>query len=280
MLNAILHYSFMQHAFISTILVSFIVGIIGPIITEKKMVMITGGIAHSAFGGIGLGYMLAFPPIYGGLLFSVLTALGIGRIADQSKQQTDILIGIIWSVSMALGVVFIDFAPINPPDITSFLFGDILTVTSGSLWLMLVLSCVVFLIVLALFNRLQALLFDREYSAVQGEKTRFFDYLLLILIAMSVIILIRVVGFILILGLFTAPSAIARRLTHDFKKIMAFSILISLGLSILGLWFSYRFNVASGASITLFLGLAYFLVVGAVATKKKLLLAKARKALS
>lgn len=274
MLEVLFHYSFLQHALISSVLISVVVGIIGPLILEKKMVMTSAGLAHSAFGGIGLGYLLQFPPIYGGLLFAILSSLGIGRISDQQKEQSDVLTGVFWSMSMALGILFIAFAPGYPPTLSSYLFGNILAVTDQALGVMILLTLIVIFMVIALFQRFKAFLFDQEFAQVQGENTKWLGYILYFLVGISVVVLIRVVGLVLMIGLLTAPVAIAKKLTYNFKHIMLWSVGISLIASLLGLWISYQWNIASGASITLLIGTAYFLTLGLVQLKKKLILLK------
>ncbi|SMB96558.1 zinc transport system permease protein [Desulfonispora thiosulfatigenes DSM 11270] len=260
MLEALIHYNFLQHAFLGAILASIACGIIGTIIIEKKLVMMTGGIAHASFGGIGLGYLLNFTPILGALIFSLIASLGISVIESKIKTNTDILIGMFWSLGMALGIIFISFTPGYPPDMTSYLFGDILTISGLDLILIGVLDLIIIFILISLFDYLKAFLFDEEFLKVLGINTKLINYLIYILIAFTVVILIRLVGIILILALLTTPPAIAKQFTYDFKKTILLSIGFGISFCLLGLWISYELNIASGAAIIIIAVLSYLII--------------------
>ena len=157
MIHALLEYQFMQNAFIASLLASIVCGMIGVIVVEKKLVMMSGGIAHTAYGGVGLGYLLGFEPIIGAFLFSVAAALGIGAIKRKGGVQADIIIGLFWSLGMALGIVFIALMPGYPPDLNSYLFGNILSVTKADLYLMVLLTLPVLFIVIVAVQCLESL---------------------------------------------------------------------------------------------------------------------------
>jgi zinc transport system permease protein len=260
MLKALLTYNFLQNAVLGSILASIACGVIGTIIIEKKMVMLSGGIAHTAFGGVGMGYFLKIEPIIGALLFAVGSALGIAAIHRKVKTHTDILIGLFWSVGMAFGILFIAFTPGYPPDMTSYLFGNILTVVRLDLQIMLVLDLIILITVASLFQQLKAYMFDEEFAVVLGIKVNLLENLLFVMIAFTVVVLIRVVGIILVIALLTAPPAIARQLTHNIKRIMIYSGFLGTLFCLGGLWISYQMNIASGATIILFSGLSYLAV--------------------
>lgn len=257
MIEAILEYNFLQNAIFSAILASIVCGIIGTIIIEKRLVMMSGGIAHASFGGIGLGYWLNIEPIFGALLFSVLSALGVVKLRAQTNTNSDALMGIFWAVGMSLGVLFISFTPGYPPDISSYLFGDILTVTDMDLKIMLLLDILVFISVFSLYNYWKAYLFDEEFLKVKGIKTVWLEYFLFVLIALSVIVLIRVVGIVLVIALLTAPPALAKMYTYNLKKMMLTAVILGLIFSLTGLVVSYYLEIASGASIILIIGITY-----------------------
>lgn len=259
LIRAIFEYQFLQNAFIASILASVVCGIIGVIVVEKKLVMMSGGIAHTSYGGVGLGYLLGFEPIIGAFLFSICAALGIGFIKRKAGGHSDVIIGLFWSFGMALGILFIALMPGYPPDLTSYLFGSILSVTRSDLYLMIILTVVVTLVIFILFSDWKAYLFDEEFAFILGIKTAFLEYLLLIIIAMTIVVLIRVVGIILILALLTAPAAIAGMLTSRLKGRMIYAIIFGNIFCILGLWISYMMNIASGASIVILLVISYFL---------------------
>jgi len=260
MFKALLQYNYLQNAVISAILASIACGIIGTIVIEKRLVMMSGGIAHTAFGGIGLGYWLGIEPIIGALFFSIAAALGITTIKRKTNMNTDIPIGLFWSTGMALGILFIYLAPGYPPDMSSYLFGDILTVSRSNLFLILALDILVVAAVISLFQAFKAYIFDEEFSTVIGIHTVIIEYLLFILVALAVVVLIHVVGIILIMALLTAPPAIARFLTHDLKKVMIYAVVLSIVFCLSGLWISYTLNISSGAAIVLLTSAAYGLV--------------------
>lgn len=280
MFHALLHYNFLQNALISCMIVSVLCGFLGPIILERKMVFITGGIAHTSFGGIGMGYWLGFSPLAGGLCFSILAALGIGKITRQDLHTGDTLIGILWSMSMAMGIIFVALTPGYPPAITSYIFGDVLAVTTNEVVLMGILTLVVVVIIIALFHPLKAFLFDSEFARIQGLRVIMLEYILFVMLGISIVVIIQAVGFILIFALFTAPAAIAKHITFDLKKIIGLTILISLLASITGLWFSYRYDLASGAVIILFVSILYLLTLLVVQIRKQFVLYVQRSGMS
>jgi len=260
MFKSIMEYQFLQNAIISAILASIACGIIGSIIIEKRLVMMSGGIAHTAFGGIGLGYFLGIEPIIGALFITVCAAMGIATIKRKTQTSTDIPIGIFWATGMSLGIIFIALTPGYPPDMNTYLFGDILTVSRNNLYIIMLLDAVVVFAVAALFHPLKGYLFDEEFSTVIGIKTTFIEYLLFILIALTIVVIIHVIGIILIMALLTAPPAIAKLFTHDLKKLMLYSTLLNIFFTLVGLWISYTLNIPSGAAIALFISLVYAIV--------------------
>lgn len=264
MIEAILNYTFMQNAFIAAILASIACGLIGTIIVEKKLVMLSGGIAHTSFGGIGLGYLLNVEPIYGAFAFAVGSSLAIASIRRKIGTGSDTLIGMFWSLGMALGILFIGFTPGYPPDISSYLFGDILTVRRIDICLMGALTIFMLLAIISLFNYWKAYLFDEEFLRVLGIKSSLLENFLFIMIALAIVILIRVVGIVLVIALLTAPPAAARLYTDELKKIMGLAVVFGLIFSFSGLTFSYYYDLPSGAVIIITAALFYF---GSVAVK-------------
>jgi len=259
LIKALLEYQFLQNAFFAGILASVVCGIIGVIIVEKKLVMMSGGIAHTSYGGVGLGYLMGFEPIIGAFLFSIGAALGIGYIKRKGGARSDVVIGLFWSLGMALGILFIALMPGYPPDLSSYLFGSILAVTKSDLYLTISITLIVTLVIVSLYSYWKAYLFDEEFAFIIGLKTAFMEYLLLVLVAMTVVVLIRVVGIILVLALLTAPAATAGMLTSNLKNRMLYSILFGNVFCMAGLWISYALNIASGAAIVIISVMCYFL---------------------
>ena len=260
MIETILKYNFLQNAIMAAVLASIACGVIGVYIIEKKLVMMSGGIAHTAFGGIGLGYFLKVEPIFTALGVSVIAALAVAALKRKAMTDSDLLIGMFWSLGMALGVVFIAMTPGYPPDIASVLFGNILAVSRSDLRLILGLDILVLATVYAFFQAFKAYIFDEEFASVAGVPVRALEYLMYVLVAVTVVVMIRVVGIILVIALLTAPPAIAKQFTYDMKKIMALSVLLGIGFCFTGLWVSYTVRLASGASIVMVAVGAYALV--------------------
>ena len=176
-----------------------------------------GGIAHTSYGGVGLGFLLGFEPILGAFAFALLAARGVGYINRRGGGKSDVQSGLLWSLGMALGIVFISIMPGYPPNLGTYLFGNVLSVTGSEIVLTLSLTLVVLLVFIIFYNYWKAYLFDAEFAAVAGVKCALLEYLLLVLVAMAVVVLIRVVGIILILALLLAPAT-AEALSADQKE--------------------------------------------------------------
>ncbi len=261
-------YEFMQNAFMATLLVSIACGIVGTYVVVKRIVSISGGISHAAFGGVGLGCFLNVNPIMTAIPFSILTALLMGMITRRIKISEDAAIGIIWSVGMALGIIFINLTPGYAPSLFNYLFGNILTVTSTDLWTMLILDLFIILSVVFFNREFIAISFDEEFSQILGVPVNLFYLFLLALVALSVVILIKAVGIILIIALLTIPAATAKQFTSSIPHIIITSSIIGMIFTITGLWISYILDIASGATIVLVL--ASFFVISYLGKEIKL----------
>ncbi len=266
----ILQYEFMRNAFLTAFLVSIACGIVGTYVVIKKIVFISGGITHAAFGGIGLGYLLGVNPIATAIPFSIFTAIIIGLVSKKTRISEDSAIGILWVVGMALGVIFIGFAPGYAPDLFSYLFGSILTVPFSDIVIMIILDLIIIITMMFFHREFQAISFDEEFAEIVGIPTKFLYIALLCLVALSIILLIRVVGVILVMALLTVPTSIAKQFTNKMKPLMIYSTLIAIVLNIIGLWLSYFLNLPSGATIVLVLAFAFFISSLLIRTSKKL----------
>lgn len=258
----LLHYEFMRNAFFAAVLVGIACGIVGAFVVIKKIVFISGGITHAAFGGIGLGYLLNINPVLTAIPFSLFSAIAIGILSKKTKISEDSAIGIIWSVGMALGILFITLSPGYVPDLFGYLFGSILTVPTSDIIMMLVLDIIIIVTVLLLYKELQALCFDEEFSMIVGVPTKILYLILLCLVALSIIVLIRVVGIILVIALLTIPATIAKQFTSSLKKLIVLSTLTAVVSTIIGLWLSYIFDLPSGATIVLLLAFVFIITTG------------------
>ena len=248
-MTELLQYNFFVHAAWAALFTSITCGIIGTYIVSNRIVFLSGGITHSSFGGIGLGYFLGFNPILGAAGFSVLSALGIEFFARKGELRHDSVIGIWWSFGMALGIIFIYLSPGYAPNLMTYLFGSILTVSQGDLWYMGALTLVVVLFFILFYRVILYISFDEEYARVFGMPVNLMKNLLISLVALTIVINIKVVGIILLISLLTIPQSIANQFTRVFKKMMFISIGIAFIGVVSGLVISYNLEIPSGASI-------------------------------
>jgi zinc transport system permease protein len=260
-----LQFEFMRNAIIAGLLASIACGIVGTYVVTKKIVFISGGIAHASFGGIGLGYFININPVLGATIFALISSLGIGLISRRTRLPEDTAIGLIWTIGMALGIVFIALTPGYAPDLFSYLFGNILTVPLSDIAIMLILDIIIVALVITFYKEFLAISFDENYSTVIGIPVEALYLTLLVMIALTVIVLIRVVGIILVIALLTMPAAMASRFTFSLKRMMLLSILFGVIFTMGGLWLSYLLDLPSGATIILFGGL--LIIISYIITK-------------
>jgi zinc transport system permease protein len=262
MLDA-LSYEFMQNALIAGILVSLISGIIGSLIVVNRMVFLAGGIAHAAYGGIGIAIFTGIPIFLGTTLFAVVAALFMAFVTLNQKDKIDTFTGLIWAVGMAIGIILVDLTPGYNVDLMSYLFGSILAVNREDLYFMASLFVIIIVVMTFWYRDILAVSYDSEYAALSGINVKFFYTLILILSALTVVIAIKVVGLILVIALLTIPIYIAQNLSSSLYSMMIISGLVASCFTIVGLWFSYSFDLTSGACIILVsaLSLMIFMIV-------------------
>lgn len=265
----ILSYEFIQNAIAAGILASIACGLIGPFVVSKRMVFISDGLSHSAFGGLGIAYWAGVNPLYGAIGFVLITAVIIGLFEERSLYRNDLLIGILWAVGMAIGIIFIYLTPGFAPDLMSFLFGNILTVPRSNIAIISVLVFLVLLFIVIFYKGFVSITLDEEFSRARGLPVKALNVGLLLLIAVSIVALIQVVGIVLIIALLTIPVAIAGELSIRFKSIMLISILTGMLICLGGLAISYYVELPSGAVI--------ILIGGGLLVALKLLKAAGRK---
>lgn len=258
----------MQNALLAALLGSIACGIIGSYVVVKKIGYISGGIAHASFGGLGLGYLIGVDPLLCLLPFSLVSAWTIGLISRKADVSEDTAIGILWTAGMALGVIFIGLTPGYVPDLFSYLFGNILTVPRNDIYLMAGLDVFIILAVFLFYREFLAISFDEEYARASGINTMFFYLLLLTLVALTVVMLIRIVGIIMVIALLTIPPSIAKQYTTNLKPMMFLSTLLGIVLTTAGLWISYIYDLASGATVILLLVIAF--VISTVVNRFKI----------
>jgi zinc transport system permease protein len=249
----------MQNAIMAALLVSIACGVVGSYVVINRIVFISGGISHAAFGGIGLGYFLGINPVLAAVPFSLLSAVSIGLIREKVQVSEDTAIGILWSMGMAIGIIFINLTPGYAPDLMSYLFGSILTVPLTDIYLMLILDFFIVALVYLFRREFLSISFDEEFSRVVGMHSTPIYLLLLALVALSVVVLIKVVGIILVIALLTIPAALAREYTYNLNWMMGIAVILGIILTLMGLGLSYIYNLSSGATIVLVLGVAFIL---------------------
>ncbi len=254
-----LQYDFMRNALLAGLLVSIACGIIGTYVVVKRIVFISGGIAHAAYGGIGMSYFFGWNPVLGAIIFSLASAFGMGFVQRKTKERADSIIGVMWAIGMAIGIIFLDLTPGYKADLMSYLFGSILAVPVTDLWVMLIMNLVILLLVFLFYKELLGITFDEQYALVLNVPVNWMYLLLMAMIGFSVVMLMRVVGLIMVIALLTIPASIGAMFLRDIKKIMLVASLLGMIFTTLGLFSSYFLNLTSGATIILIAGLAYII---------------------
>ena len=245
----ILQYDFIQNALIAGVLISIAAGIIGSLVVVNKITFITGGIAHSSYGGIGLAIYLGLPVLFGATVFAIITAIIIAILTLNNKKRIDSIIGIMWAFGMALGIIFVDLTPGYNVDLMSYLFGSIIAVSSDDLYYMFFLDLFIIGIVSVFYKEILAVSYDSEFAKLRGLNVKFFYTLILILASLCVVAAIKAVGLILVIALLTIPTFIAEVFAKRLSTMMIISSFLAILFTILGLVFSYLYDISSGASI-------------------------------
>lgn len=256
----LLSYQFFINAIIAAILTSISCGIIGTYIVSKRLVFISGGITHTSFGGIGMGYFFGFNPLLGAALFSILSALGIEYMSKKTEVREDSAIAIMWSFGMAIGIIFIFLSPGYAPNLMTYLFGSILTVTTLDLIISSGITLAVIIFFLLFYKMILFVSFDPNFAKARQINVDLINYVLITFVALTIVMNIKIAGIILIISLLTIPQASANLFVKDFKKIIFLSIIIGLIGSISGLVISYYVNIPSGATIIFTLVLIFLIL--------------------
>jgi len=271
----VLQFEFMINALLAGLLASVICGIIGTFVVVNRIAFLAGGIAHAAYGGIGLAFFLGLPYIVGTLGFTLFAALIMAAVTLKAKDRADTFIGVLWAVGMGLGVLLLDLTPGYNVDLMSYLFGSILAVPESDLWQMLVMCLSVGLIVIFFYNDFLAMSYDEEFAQLRGVPVKRLYFLLIGMIALSIVMIIRVVGLILVIALLTIPPYIAEKYARSLRMMMLISTLLCCMFTMAGLWLSYIFNLTSGATIIMVAAAAFFISFLVQHLKTKRLYSKA-----
>jgi zinc transport system permease protein len=260
MLDA-LHFEFMRHALMAGLLASVICGIMGTLVVANRIVFLSGGIAHAAYGGIGLAFFFGWPYLVGTIGFSLVAAGVMAAVTLRARHRADTIIGVIWAVGMATGIILLDLTPGYNVDLMSYLFGSILTVPAQDLWIMLGTGVSVTGFVAVFYKDLLTLSYDEEFARIRGVPVNTLYFALIGLLAVTIVMVIQVVGLILVIALLTIPPFIVERYAQSLFQMMVGSSVLGAVFTVAGLWLSYAFDLTSGASIIMVAGAAFFIAL-------------------
>jgi zinc transport system permease protein len=239
MITEPLEFEFFRRALAAALLASVACGIVGAWVVVKRMASVSGGLSHAAFGGVGLSYWLGIDPMAGAAVFAVGCASALGFVERRMQSSLDTLVAMVWAAGMAVGIVFVALTPGYAPQLMSYLFGSILFVPPAYLWFVAALDLVIAAVVVLRFRELEAVAFDEEFATVTGLPVVALGQTILVLVALSIVVLIRVVGVILVIALLTVPAATARQWTRSLVGMMALAAVLGAACSVVGLYASY-----------------------------------------
>lgn len=268
----LLDYAFFRNALLGSLFASIACGIIGTYVVSRRLVFISGGITHASFGGLGIGFYFGFNPIFSAMIFSVLSAFGIQWLSERQGVREDSAIGVFWSLGMAIGILLTFLTPGYSPNLSEYLFGNILTVTSTDILSLVVLSAVLLIFFAANYHSIVSVSFDTQFAKTRRIRTKFIEYSMMLFTAVTIVLSIRLVGIVLLMSLITVPQMTANVFTVKYSNLILLSILFSFIGSVSGLFLSYYLNVPSGAFIIFVLILMFFMAKG-----YKMLVNKIRK---
>ncbi|HHB76497.1 MAG TPA: metal ABC transporter permease [Desulfobulbus sp.] len=253
------HFEFMRNALLAGLLASIVCGVIGTLIVVNRLVFLSGGVAHSAYGGIGLASFFGWPYMVGATFFALASAMIMAAVTLTSKQRADTIIGVMWAVGMATGIILIDMTPGYNADLMSYLFGSIMSVPRSDLIAMAILTTVNLALVSYYYRDLLVMSYDEEFAKVRGIPVKPLYLMLIGTVAVTVVIVVQVVGLILVIALLTIPPYIAEKYTRSLLQMMIVSSVLGMIFICAGLWASYVYDFTSGAAIILVAGTGFFL---------------------
>ena len=255
----IFEYRYLANALLAAIFAGIIGGIIGTYIVTRRLVFLCGGITHASFGGLGIALYTGVNPLGGALIFAILSALGIEWASTNGKIREDSAIGIVWSIGMAIGALFMSLTPgYTSGDLSSYMFGSIITVTSSDVTAMGILAIFCIIGTMLLWRSIMYTAFDRDFSSSQGIATRAASYALMTIVAIAIVMAIRIMGIVLLLSLFTIPAVAANSLTKSYASISFWAAIIATFSAVVGLVASYNWEIPPGTSIIFTLTIVLF----------------------
>ena len=257
-----LQFEFFRNALLAGLTASIICGVIGSLVGVNRIGFLPGGIAHAAYGGIGLSFFFGWPYMAGTVGFALVAAMVMALVTLRLKHRSDTVIGVIWALGMAIGIILLDLTPGYNVDLMSYLFGSILAVPGSDLLQMFVASTAILITLLSFYRGFLAMSYDEEFARLRGVPVGLLYFVMIGMIAVSVVITIRVVGLILVIALLTIPPFIAERYAGSLATMMAVSAVLGALFTCAGLWLSYSANLTSGAAIIVVAGVCFFLAIG------------------
>lgn len=246
-----LGYTFVWYALLASVLMSAVCAMMGTYIVSKRLVFISGGIAHASLGGVGMGAFFHFSPLFGAMVFALLSSAGIKRLSRSMEVREDSAIAMLWTFGMSMGVLFVFLSRSFVPELQSYLFGNILTVTALDLWAMIVLLLVTLLLFGGFYRTIFCVSFDAEYASSLGVPVARMEYALLALVALTIVCCLHLVGVVMVIALLSIPPTIANLFVNRFIQVVWLSFLLGLLSCLGGLGLSFLLNVPSGASIVI-----------------------------
>ncbi len=269
----LLGYSFFQHALLGALLVSIFSGIIGTYIVTRRLVFISGGITHASFGGLGLGFYANINPVMTAMITAVLSAFGVQWLNRKQNIREDSAIAVVWALGMALGIIFIFMSPGFTPNLTEYLFGNILTITQIDIIIFSIYTISLIAFSITCIHLIISVAFDAEFARVRQIPTSIIEHIMLVFIAIGIVLSIRMIGIVLLMSVLTIPQMITNLFTKKYYQIMMGSVAVCSIACVGGLYLSYLLNVPAGATIvcllTVIFGIAKLIVFMNTIRRKK-----------
>lgn len=256
----LLSYDFFRNALIGIVLISIASAVIGTYIVSRRLVSISGGVTHACFGGLGLGYFLGWNPLVGAALFAIASSLSVQWMATRHRVREDSAIAVVWALGMAIGTLFIFLTPGYVPELNTFLFGNILTISQADLWAFAIFTVVLLVFMGCFFQTIVICAFDADFARVKQLPVTFISTTMTVLVAICIVLTIRLVGVMLLMSMLTLPQMIAETYSHRFRSIMLLSVGVSLACSVAGVLLSTVIDVPCSALIVLTMAAAYIVV--------------------
>lgn len=253
----IFEYQYLANALLAAIFAGITCGIVGTYVVARRMVFLCGGITHASFGGLGIALYAGVNPIGGALIFATLSAMGIEWASDKGKIREDSAIGIIWSIGMAIGALFMSLTPgYTSGDLAGYMFGSIVTVTTQDIIVLGIFTLLCVIGTILWWRPIMYLAFDRDFAASQGIASRAASYVLTVIVAITIVLAIRIMGIVLLLSLFTIPAVTANIISKSYAKITLLSAAIAVCGAVGGLVASYNWEIPPGTCIIFILTVA------------------------